>query len=778
MGAGWSEVGVEGVPLELVYRVLRHVSLRDLTTLSATSKYLRNLIDESPLLWSHVHTKELWPNKDTWHWFERAAHCGNVGASIKLAVALLYSEGVILGKPVLNGELAVRVFERLETSGTLGPRLQLWLLYRPPWGSQPLCCKRYVHIRVSHIAQMTGCPWAIRVLSRISEVVGDGRNLANPPDVNWIKIAAQGGDTHARLLQWRSRYERRHLEGVLDPGTELQASRELRELCLTGYYPAVLLLSHFLATSRHPSNQCFPEIREFLQNSPPSRTWYALNYQRHVRPHMHHVLVDWLCEVATMKLHTSQVLHAATQIVEAYLSVEQVECNQLQLVGITAILLATRFIPGASMLTIREASWITDNTYSYNHVVRTIGHIMAALKANLALPTILDYATVLLESVKAPTITQEWTRFLCDLATTCSFPPRTTVAQIGSSCVLLGYILSRSPWPNLPIISGFTQFQLLQPALILYCKNFDIEDSKCQRHGIIDRYSLAAFSTEQVGLLPVLPLEDLLASLSLSESDYLRLVTLPPNVRDDIRTSKMDADTASATVMCSERMYRPQQLQVEKPLQRLFCQQDEPLHQELKPCFKGTNKEMDFVSVGNSSVCASDCWAVIGGTAEASSGAHIKPDDSRMEYSNCDLTQEPVSGEISLMKETSSLRTGVCSAFAGERVSSRPYSLNENNCGNLAAAVHAQEQTSSNEMNPKHRHFESPDDKMTPSDVMLDSLSETTDSEENSDILPPTCEGGGAKYTRVNLKRKLENASGSERSEKCLILDVGNLQLS
>lgn len=57
MGAGWSEVGVEGVPLELVYRVLSHVSLRDLTTLLATSSYLKSLIEESPLLWSRVHTK-------------------------------------------------------------------------------------------------------------------------------------------------------------------------------------------------------------------------------------------------------------------------------------------------------------------------------------------------------------------------------------------------------------------------------------------------------------------------------------------------------------------------------------------------------------------------------------------------------------------------------------------------------------------------------------------------------------------------------------------------
>lgn len=97
---------------------------------------------------------------------------------------------------------------------------------------------------------MTGAPWAIRVLSRISEVVGGGGNHSDPFNVNWIKIATQEGDLHARLLQWRSRYERRHQEGVLDPGTELQACRELREICLTGYYPAALTLSLFLATSR------------------------------------------------------------------------------------------------------------------------------------------------------------------------------------------------------------------------------------------------------------------------------------------------------------------------------------------------------------------------------------------------------------------------------------------------------------------------------------------------------------------------------------------------
>lgn len=765
MGAGWSEVGVEGVPLELVYRVLRHVSLRDLTTLSATCKYLRTLIDESPLLWSHVHTQELWPNEKTWHWFERAAQCGNVGASIKLAVALLYNEGVVLdAKPVGNGELAVTLFERLETGGSLWPRSQLWLLYRPPWGAQPLCCKRYVHTRISHIAQMTGASWANRVLSRITEVTGENENPHDPTAINWIKVAAMGNDMHARLLQWRSRYERRHLEGSLDPGTELQASRELRELCLTGYYPTALTLAQFLASSRLSSNQCLPEIREFFQNSPPSRTWCALNYQQHVTPHMHHVLVDWLCEVTNMKLHASKVIHAATQIVEAYLNVEQVKCHQLQLVGITAVLLATRFIPGASILTIREASWVTDNTYSYNHVVRTVGHIMAALKANLAFPTILDYATVLLESVRAPEVTQEWTRFLCDLATTCAFPPRTTLAQIASSCVMLGYILSRLPWPNLPAVSGFTQHQLLQPALIIYSKSFDF---KCRRQGIIDRYSMPAFSNMQVGRKPVPLLEDLLASLGLSEADYLHMVVMPSSLGDEAGISAMETDGLTIGARCSGVVYRTQQLEREEQINRVDYQEKQLQKQSEPSSSDSMNSSICDRNSRNVEVRAGGAHAI----SDIKPSASERPDDSRMDFSDSEMAHESPDFEPSNPKDVSCMRVEGRNGAAGESLTRRHYQLSEGGTEGVCALN--QEQASCNLRNPGGIQ----EVNLMPSEDMLETLSETTSSEESSDLLSQTCEDGETNYARVSLKRKLENASTTERPEKCLILDVDNLQL-
>lgn len=761
MGAGWSEVGVEGVPLELVYRVLSHMSLRDLTTLLATSSYLKNLIEESPLLWSRVHTRELWPNEKTWRWFERAARCGNVEASIKLVVALLYNEGVSMGKPVRNGELAFTLFENLETGGSLGPRSQLWLLYRPPWGAQPLCSKRFVFTRISHVAQLKGASWGIRVLSRISEVVPDGVNHSEAFEINWVKKALEEGDIHARLLHWCFRYEKRHREGNLDPGTELQAIRDMREMCLTGYYPAALTLSHFLATSRCPQIQGLPEIREFLQNSPPSRTYYALSHQQHVTPHMHHVLVDWLCEVANIRLHSSHVLHAATQIVEAYLSMEQVSCSQLQLIGITAVLLATRFKPGECILTVTEACWVTDDTYCYSHVVRTIGHIMAALRANVALPTILDYTTVLLKCVRAPPVTQEWTKFVCDLATTCAFPPKTTLAQIAASCVMLGFILARLPYPNLVPTTGFSHSMLVQPLVIIYSKNFAVEGNKCQRRGILDRYSLTSFSPEQVGMQAVPSLDEVLQVLSLSMDEYLEIVADHLLFTDDV-------DIESGASKCSWRTYPAQ-----PPTSSLHHHHHHhPDPHNLSP----------RLAAGDELELSPDLPNDAGGARSKDSGISGQwrgneptrdGHSSSMEYSD----SESGSASVSPVWENTHLRTSKSLSEASVPPSKHDCVLVDSSKATGALGQCQQDQAGSMLPPAQHRHLELPEQNVIPREVGGENLSETTDSEESADLLPEACEGPGAKCARVNLKRKLEHASESERSEKYLIRDVGNLQL-
>jgi len=52
--------------------------------------------------------------------------------------------------------------------------------------------------------------------------------------------------------------------------------------------------------------------------------------------------VDWLIEVSEMKEFGSLVLHVAVDCVDRYLQSRPISRNWLQLIGITALLLAAR----------------------------------------------------------------------------------------------------------------------------------------------------------------------------------------------------------------------------------------------------------------------------------------------------------------------------------------------------------------------------------------------------------------------------------------------------
>lgn len=56
-----------------------------------------------------------------------------------------------------------------------------------------------------------------------------------------------------------------------------------------------------------------------------------------------YILVDWLIEVSEMKEFSSLVLHVAVDCVDRYLQSRPISRNWLQLVGITALLLAARY---------------------------------------------------------------------------------------------------------------------------------------------------------------------------------------------------------------------------------------------------------------------------------------------------------------------------------------------------------------------------------------------------------------------------------------------------
>ena len=92
-------------------------------------------------------------------------------------------------------------------------------------------------------------------------------------------------------------------------------------MCTISLY-LVNKLSDYKSSSSHFSVDC----------------WIALSMGAFCR----YILVDWLLEVAEMKEFPSATVHLAVSLLDRYLLRRKIQKTQLQLLGITALVLASR----------------------------------------------------------------------------------------------------------------------------------------------------------------------------------------------------------------------------------------------------------------------------------------------------------------------------------------------------------------------------------------------------------------------------------------------------
>jgi cyclin A len=118
--------------------------------------------------------------------------------------------------------------------------------------------------------------------------------------------------------------------------------------------------------------------------------------QPEVQERMRVILVDWLVDVALKFKHRPETFFLAVDIVDRYLMLQPVSRGNLQLVGITAVLIAAKheeiWAPE-----VRECVQITANTYTREDIIRVERDVAAALRFRFTLPTSFQFAARLQE---------------------------------------------------------------------------------------------------------------------------------------------------------------------------------------------------------------------------------------------------------------------------------------------------------------------------------------------------------------------------------------------
>nr|XP_009007182.2 cyclin-F isoform X4 [Callithrix jacchus] len=446
------------LPEDVLFHILKWLSVEDILAVRAVHSQLKDLVDNHASVWACASFQELWPSPGNLKLFERAAEKGNFEAAVKLGIAYLYNEGLSVSdeaRAEVNGLKASHFFSLTERLNA-GAVPFIWLFIRPPWSVSGSCCKAVVHesLRAESQLQRTHKASILHCLGRVLSLFEDEEKQQQARDL--FEEAARQGCLSSAYLLWES-----------DRRTDLS----LAKACANG-------------------NQLGLEVRasseivcQLFQASQAVSKQQVFSVQKGLNDTMRYILIDWLVEVATMKDFTSLCLHLTVECVDRYLRRRLVPRYTLQLLGIACMVICTRFI-SKEILTIREAVWLTDNTYKYEDLVRMMGEIVSALEGKIRVPTVVDYKEVLLTLVPVEPRTQHLCSFLCELSLLHTSLSAYAPARLAAAALLLARLTHRQtqPWTTqLWDLTGFSSEDLIPCVLSLHRKCFHDDAPKDYR---------------------------------------------------------------------------------------------------------------------------------------------------------------------------------------------------------------------------------------------------------------------------------------------------------
>ena len=117
-------------------------------------------------------------------------------------------------------------------------------------------------------------------------------------------------------------------------------------------------------------------------------------YQVQINYNMRLILIDWLFEVYKKLRFKEETFFTTIYIIDAYLSKKFVTKKNLQLLGVTALLIATK-LNEISAGRVKDYVFITDKAYVEDDIIYMESNISRTFKFNFLVPTCLSFFEII-----------------------------------------------------------------------------------------------------------------------------------------------------------------------------------------------------------------------------------------------------------------------------------------------------------------------------------------------------------------------------------------------
>eukprot|EP00934_Nitzschia_sp_Nitz4_P004301 Nitzschia sp. Nitz4//scaffold45_size130396//68624//70480//NITZ4_003453-RA/size130396-snap-gene-0.126-mRNA-1//1//CDS//3329552410//4291//frame0 len=263
--------------------------------------------------------------------------------------------------------------------------------------------------------------------------------------------------------------------------------------------------------SRHDPQEASEYVTDIFQRLFASeevcRPTPYMHNQIEINAMMRCILVDWIIEVHMRFRLLPETLHLTINLIDRYLGVRQdVPRNELQLVGVTALLIACKY-EEIYPPEVRDCVYVTDRAYTRQDVLDMEAKMVAALRFRLSVPTGHPFLVRFLHIVDATRLVRSLANFyyerLLQEYDALHFRPSllaaVCVALALSNPDRLAHDAPLHEGPTVPQIlmryTGFSQSEMLEAAVFVVDKLKVVEVRGGQRvlHSVRQKFSSSRY---------------------------------------------------------------------------------------------------------------------------------------------------------------------------------------------------------------------------------------------------------------------------------------------
>ncbi|KAE8352813.1 cyclin-like protein [Aspergillus coremiiformis] len=189
--------------------------------------------------------------------------------------------------------------------------------------------------------------------------------------------------------------------------------------------------------------------------------FHYIDHQPDLEWKMRGILVDWLIEVHTRFRLLPETLFLAVNIIDRFLSAEVVALDRLQLVGVAAMFIASKYEEVLSPH-VANFSHVADETFTDKEILDAERHILATLEYNMSYPNPMNFLRRISKADNYDIHTRTLGKYLMEISLLDHRFMAYRQSHVAAAAMYLArLILERGPWDaTLAYYAGYDEKQI------------------------------------------------------------------------------------------------------------------------------------------------------------------------------------------------------------------------------------------------------------------------------------------------------------------------------